>query len=36
VREDVAAADLMLDEEDLAALDGAFPPPAGATPLETL
>jgi len=36
VREDVAAADLALDEEDLAALDGAFPPPAGATPLETL
>jgi len=36
VREDVAAADLTLDEEDLAVLDGAFPPPAGATPLETL
>ena len=36
VREDVAAQELVLGDEDLAALDGAFPPPAGAAPLETL
>jgi diketogulonate reductase-like aldo/keto reductase len=36
VREDVAALDLVLTAEDLDALDGAFPPPARATPLETL
>jgi diketogulonate reductase-like aldo/keto reductase len=36
VREDVAAADLVLEEEDLTALDHGFPPPTGAAPLETL
>ena len=36
VREDVAAADLVLEEEDLRALDHVFPPPTGATPIETL
>jgi diketogulonate reductase-like aldo/keto reductase len=36
VREDVAAQDLVLEREDLDALDAAFPPPTHATPLETL
>jgi diketogulonate reductase-like aldo/keto reductase len=36
VREDVAAQELVLGDDDLAALDGAFPPPAAAAPLETL
>ena len=36
VREDVAAQELVLGDEDLATLDGAFPPPVGAAPLETL
>jgi len=36
VREDVAAQELVLGDEDLAALDDAFPPPAEAVPLETL
>jgi diketogulonate reductase-like aldo/keto reductase len=36
VREDVAAQELVLADEDLAALDGAFPPPTKAVPLETL
>jgi diketogulonate reductase-like aldo/keto reductase len=36
VREDVAAAELTLEEADLAALDRAFPPPTAAAPLETL
>jgi diketogulonate reductase-like aldo/keto reductase len=36
VRENRAAADLRLTEEDLAALDRAFPPPASRTPLGML
>jgi diketogulonate reductase-like aldo/keto reductase len=36
VRDDVAALTLTLDREDLQLLDAAFPPPAGAAPLETL
>jgi diketogulonate reductase-like aldo/keto reductase len=33
LRENLAAADLVLDKEDLAALDRLFPPPAGKHPL---
>lgn len=36
VEEDIAALDLTLDSEDLAALDRAFPPPAKATSLDML
>ena len=36
VRENRAAADLRLDDEDLAALDRAFPPPTSRTPLGML
>jgi diketogulonate reductase-like aldo/keto reductase len=36
VRENVGALDLKLDDEDLAALDRAFPPPRGRTPLGML
>jgi diketogulonate reductase-like aldo/keto reductase len=36
VRANAAAADLVLDAEDLKALDGAFPPPRGPTPLAML
>jgi diketogulonate reductase-like aldo/keto reductase len=36
VRENRAAADLRLTEEDLAALDRAFPPPTSPTPLGML
>jgi diketogulonate reductase-like aldo/keto reductase len=36
VRDDVAAADLLLDADDLAALDRDYPPPPGPVPLETL
>lgn len=36
VRENRAALDLRLSKDDLAALDQAFPPPAGARPLEML
>jgi diketogulonate reductase-like aldo/keto reductase len=36
VRENVAAADLVLDAADLAALDTAFPPPKGKRPLGML
>ena len=36
VRENRAAADLLLSEDDLAALDRAFPPPASRTPLGML
>src|SRR3954466_10630041 len=36
VRENRAAADLILDDEDLAALDRAFPPPTSRTPLGML
>jgi diketogulonate reductase-like aldo/keto reductase len=36
VRENRAAADLRLAEEDLAALDRAFPPPTSQTPLGML
>ena len=36
LRENAAAADLVLDGEDLATLDAAFPPPAGSTRLEIL
>jgi diketogulonate reductase-like aldo/keto reductase len=36
VRENVAALDLVLDADDLAALDRAFPPPEGPRPLEML
>ncbi|UNT01277.1 aldo/keto reductase [Streptomyces tubbatahanensis] len=36
VEENRAAADLVLGEEDFAALDEAFPPPAGKRPLEIL
>jgi diketogulonate reductase-like aldo/keto reductase len=36
VRENHAALDLRLTQEDLAELDRAFPPPGGATPLEIL
>jgi len=36
VREDVAATELVLEEDDLAALDRAFPPPVEAAPFETL
>jgi diketogulonate reductase-like aldo/keto reductase len=36
VRENRAALDLRLGEQDLAALDRAFPPPAGPRPLEML
>jgi len=36
VRENAAAADLVLAPEDRAELDGAFPPPAGASPLEMI
>jgi hypothetical protein len=36
VRENRAALDLRLADEDLAALDRAFPPPKGRTPLGML
>ncbi|HET7849392.1 MAG TPA: aldo/keto reductase [Pseudolabrys sp.] len=36
VEEDIAALELTLDKEDLAALDRAFPPPTKAKPLEML
>jgi diketogulonate reductase-like aldo/keto reductase len=36
VRDNRAAADLVLDADDRAALDKAFPPPRGATPLEMI
>lgn len=36
VRANAAAADLVLDEEDLASLDKAFPPPSGPEPLAML
>ena len=36
VRENFAAADLALDADDLATLDGAFPPPKGKRPLGML
>jgi diketogulonate reductase-like aldo/keto reductase len=36
VRENRAAVDVRLSEEDLAALDRAFPPPSGPVPLESL
>jgi diketogulonate reductase-like aldo/keto reductase len=36
VRENRAALDLVLDAEDLARLDAAFPPPKGPQPLEML
>jgi len=36
VREDRAALDLRLTDQDLAALDRAFPPPTRAVPLEML
>ncbi|GGI75705.1 hypothetical protein GCM10007973_10810 [Polymorphobacter multimanifer] len=36
VRDNRAAADLVLDEADLAALDAAFPPPGAKRPLEML
>lgn len=36
VRDNRAAADLVLSADDLKALDAAFPPPASATPLEML
>src|SRR5262249_4566184 len=36
VRDNVAAAGLRLTGTDLAAIDAAFPPPAGPTPLETI
>jgi diketogulonate reductase-like aldo/keto reductase len=36
VRENRAALDLQLTQEDLAELDRAFPPPAAPQPLETL
>jgi diketogulonate reductase-like aldo/keto reductase len=36
MRENRAAADLKLDDEDLAALDRAFPPPTSRTPLGML
>ena len=36
VRDNRAAADLVLTADDLNTLDAAFPPPAGATPLEML
>ncbi|MEO6395229.1 MAG: aldo/keto reductase [Devosia sp.] len=36
VRDNRAAAELALDQEDRAALDRAFPPPRGATPLEMI
>ncbi len=36
VRENRAALDLQLTDEDLAELDRAFPPPAEPQPLETL
>jgi diketogulonate reductase-like aldo/keto reductase len=36
VRENLAALDLTLDADDLAALDRAFPPPDGPRPLEML
>ncbi|WP_446213455.1 hypothetical protein [Micromonospora sp. IBSANI012] len=35
-RENAEARDLHLTEEDVAALDTAFPPPAGPQPLEML
>jgi len=34
VRENMAALDIVLDDEDLAGLDRAFPPPSGDTPLQ--
>ena len=36
VRENRAAHDLVLTDEDLAALDAAFPPPKGRAPLEMI
>jgi diketogulonate reductase-like aldo/keto reductase len=36
VRDNRSAADLVLDADDRAALDKAFPPPRGATPLEMI
>ena len=36
VRDNVKAADIVLTEEDLADIDGAFPPPRRDVPLETL
>ena len=36
VRDNRAAADLVLTPDDLKALDAGFPPPKGATPLEML
>jgi diketogulonate reductase-like aldo/keto reductase len=36
VRENWAAADLVLDADDLATLDKAFPPPRGKRPLGML
>ena len=36
VRENRKAADIVLDAQDLAELDAAFPPPAGPSPLAIL
>jgi len=36
VRENRAALDLRLSKQDLAALDGAFPPPTEPAPLEVI